>query len=281
MANDEWVSGKVGLAIAGIPLELEMTVPAKPVKAHRMLPVFQKMANAFVDVSVQALEADGQPISCKAGCGACCRQPVPISETEVYQIAELVEAMPEPRRSEIKKKFADGVEHFKKIGWFDRLNEHFAVDKPAEAQDGFKRAIDVVLEYFYEGIPCPFLENESCSIHQDRPVACREYLVTSPAENCAKPTAQTVKVVDLLIKPSRTVRWIGSSGKLSSAGFLTLIRALDLAASTPESFVEKTGERWMADFFGHLAETNIPKKGIKPRPAAGSGSSRKRKSKRR
>ncbi len=280
MANDEWVSGKVGLTIAGVPLELEMTVPAKPVKAHRMLPVFQKMANAFVDVSVQALETEGKKISCKAGCGACCRQPVPISETEVYQIAELVESMPEPRRSEIKKKFADGVEHFKNIGWFDRLNEHFVGGKPTEAQEGFKRAIDVVLEYFYEGVACPFLENESCSIHQDRPVACREYLVTSPAENCAKPTAQTVKVVDLLIKPSRTVRWLGSSGKLSSAGFLTLIRALELAGSTPESFVEKSGERWMADFFGHLAETNIPKKGIKPRPAAGKGSNRKRKSKR-
>src|SRR5207247_591640 len=41
-------------------------------------------------------------------------------------------------------------------------------------------------------IPCPFLEEESCSIHLDRPVQCREYLVTSPPEYCAHPTAETV-----------------------------------------------------------------------------------------
>jgi Fe-S-cluster containining protein len=42
------------------------------------------------------------------------------------------------------------------------------------------------LDYFRLGIACPFLEDESCSIHPYRPSACREYLVTSPAENCAR-----------------------------------------------------------------------------------------------
>ncbi len=41
--------------------------------------------------------------------------------------------------------------------------------------------------YFHLGIACPFLEDESCSIHADRPISCREYLVTSPAVNCADP----------------------------------------------------------------------------------------------
>lgn len=271
MDQNEWVTGNVAVTIDGIPLQMEMTVPAKPVKPQRMLPVFQQMANSLVDISVNAIESVGQKISCKAGCGACCRQPVPIAEAEVYQIAELVEAMPDPRRTEIKKKFADAVAHFKSIDWFDRLNEHFAAAKPATDEEGFKKAIDVVLEYFREGIPCPFLENESCSIHLSRPIACREYLVTSPAENCSKPTAQTVDVVDLLIKPSRTVKAIANTGKLRGAGYLTLIRALELAEAVPEDFVEKTGERWMADFFSHLAQTKIPKKGIKPpkpKPAA-------------
>jgi Fe-S-cluster containining protein len=264
MSEGEWVTGNVAVTIDGIPLKMQMTVPAKPVKPHRMLPIFQQMTNAMVDISVNALESDGKAISCKAGCGACCRQPVPISETEVYQIAELVDAMPEPRRTEVRQKFASAVDHFKSIGWFDRLNSHFAAGRAAADDNDFKQAIDVVLEYFYEGVPCPFLENESCSIHQSRPVACREYLVTSPAENCSKPTAQTVAVVDLLIKPSRTVRGLGATGALNSAGYLTLIRALELAEAVPESFVRKTGERWMADFFSNLSNSRIPKKGIKP-----------------
>jgi len=76
--NEEWVTTKGVLTINKIPIELEMTVPAKPLKPHRMLPIFHQMANAFTDVGVEAVQAGGESISCKVGCGACCRQPVPI-----------------------------------------------------------------------------------------------------------------------------------------------------------------------------------------------------------
>jgi Fe-S-cluster containining protein len=264
MPENDWVTGEVAVNIGGLPLKMQMTVPANPVKPQRMLPIFHQMANALVGISVNAIEDAGAKISCKAGCGACCRQPVPISEIEVYQIAELVKSMPEPRRTIVKKRFADGSEHFNQMGWFNRLNEHFEPSADRSDPGSFRKATDVILEYFYEDVPCPFLEDESCSIHEARPIACREYLVTSPAENCAKPTAETVRVVDLLIKPLTTVRHLGSTGNMHSEGFLTLIRALELAETYPERFVEKTGERWMADFFSHLSKTKIPKKGVRP-----------------
>jgi Fe-S-cluster containining protein len=266
MAENEWVTGNVRLNIKGYPLEMEMTVPAMPVKPHRMLPVLQQMASSLVEASAQTVESQGKTISCKAGCGACCRQPVPISEVEVYQIAELVESMPEPRRSVIKQRFADGVAHFKKVGWFDKINGQYEDGKKKESVTAVREAIDVVMEYFYEGIPCPFLENESCSIHPNRPIACREYLVTSPAENCAKPTAQTVRVVDLILKPSRTVRELGRTGQMKDYGLLTLIRALELAELVPENFEEKTGEAWMADFFRSLTKQEVPE--IQPEPVS-------------
>lgn len=258
--SPEWKTGTVKLSVSGIPMEFEMTVPAAPVKPNRMLPIFHQMANAFVDVGVQAVESTGDKISCKAGCGACCRQPVPIAEIEVYQIAELVESMPEPRRSIVKQRFADGVEHFRRIGWFDKMNSQYEGGKAKESETAVREAIDVVLEYFYEGVPCPFLENEACSIHESRPVACREYLVTTPAEFCSKPTAETVNVIDLLIKPSRSMRKLGATNKLDDAGLLTLIRALELAERTPETFAEKSGQDWMADYFGVLTNSDIPSK---------------------
>jgi NADH:ubiquinone oxidoreductase subunit D len=49
--------------------------------------------------------ASGATVSCKKGCGACCRQLVPVSEIEARQLKELVEQMPEPRRSEIWARF--------------------------------------------------------------------------------------------------------------------------------------------------------------------------------
>ena len=276
MAENEWITGKVVLNVRGIPLDLEMTVPANPVKPHRMLPIFQQMANSFTEIGVAAVESEGKSISCKAGCGACCRQPVPISEVEVYQIAELVEAMPEPRRNVIKKRFSDAVNHFQKNGLIDLLKKHYDHGRAKTSREQIQEAMDVVMKFFYEGVPCPFLEDESCSIHQNRPIVCREYLVTNPAVNCASPTAKNIDLVPLPIKPSRTVEHLGRTGRMKDEGFLLLIRALELAEKYPENFPEKSGKDWMADFFSKLTESDVNEAANSPKPSRPSRKKRKR-----
>lgn len=266
MAENEWVTGTIRVSIAGHPLEMSMTVPAKPIKPHRMLPVFHQMTNSFVGLSVEAATAEGEAVSCKAGCGACCRQPVPLAEVEVYQLAELVEAMPEPKKSEIKERFSASADHFRKIGWFDRVGRFSELARTEPEETVAEEVKNAVHQYMDERIPCPFLEEESCTIHESRPIACREYLVTSPAENCYDPTAATVKKVDMIMEPSKILKHLGTTGSFANAGLLPLVRALELADNVPEHFVEKTGERWVADFFGIMTRSEIPKKGIKAKP---------------
>lgn len=265
MQNEDWITGKINLKIAGRSLEMEMTVPTKPVKPQRMLPVFQQMTNSFVEMSVRETEAAGRKISCKAGCGACCRQGVPLAEVEAYQIAELVESMEEPRRTRIKKRFADACEHFRQINWFERMENCEELKKTEEKEFVMKELESAVLEYFYQGIPCPFLENESCSIHENRPLSCREFLVTSPAENCDHPTAETIKKVKLLTKLSQYLLSISSSENSMKMGFVPLISALEFAAEFPENFPERPGQRWVTEFFENLAQTEIPDEGIRQR----------------
>src|SRR5580700_4908634 len=101
------VTASVDLNIGEYRLQARLTVPAGPTPVRMMLPVIQNFANALVDVAVKAVEDKGKTISCKAGCGACCRQLVPISETEARAIADLVEQLPEPRRAEIRRRFID------------------------------------------------------------------------------------------------------------------------------------------------------------------------------
>ena len=209
MQNEEWITGKVNIKIAGRPLSMEMTVPTAAVKPQRMLPIFQQMASSFVNLSVEAVNAVGAEISCKAGCGACCRQAVPLAEIEIYQIAELVESMEEPRRTEIKNRFAAGCDHFENIKWFERMENCAELARTAAPEIAEKALESAVLEYFHQGVPCPFLENESCSIHQVRPLVCREYLVTSPAENCSEPSAENISKVPLLTKPSKPLMAVG------------------------------------------------------------------------
>lgn len=268
MQNEDWVTGNIGLNIGGKPLNMQVTVPGKPVKPHRMLPIFHQMTNAFVDVSVQAVESKGKKISCKAGCGACCRQPVPISEIEAYQLAELVETMDEPRKSEIKRRFGDAFAQLQSMNWFEKMQNCSELAKTETPENVMKEGFKMAMEYFHQAIACPFLENESCSIHQSRPVACREYLVTSPAENCSAPTAETVDVIDLLIKPSENLKFVGRTQNLAKIGFIPLISSLEIVKQFPENFIEKKGERWLADFFQMLTQREIPKKGVKSKPKA-------------
>jgi Fe-S-cluster containining protein len=251
MKTEDWVTGQITLSVHGAPLEMQMTVPAKPVKPQRMLPIFGQIANSFTDLGVKAIEDANQKISCKKGCGACCRQPVPLAEIEAYQIAELVENLPEPRRSEIKNRFEKACQHFQNVGWFERL------DNCADLTSTERKKI--ISDYFFEGVACPFLENESCSIHQDRPLACREYLVTSAAEHCATFSAETIKTIGLPIKPSESLRKVGQTRELHPINFIPLILALEWAEKYPEKFAEKTGEQWMADFFRNLTDGEIPK----------------------
>lgn len=250
--NSEWITGKIKISIGGAPLEMQMTVPAKPVKLRRMLPIFQQMSNSFTEIGVADVENAGKRVSCKKGCGACCRQPVPLAEVEAFAIAELVENLPEPRRGDIKKRFDEACRHFFGIKWFEKL-DRCAIAGKEERQK-------VVEEYFHENIACPFLEDESCSIHEARPLACREYLVTSPAANCAEFTAEAIDLVPLPAKPSETLRKIGNSKKLNEVvNFLPLILALFWAEKYADEFPEKTGEGWMADFFQTLTNSPLPK----------------------
>lgn len=254
-ADNEWVSGQITLELDGIPIDMNLTVPANPVKPQRMLPIFQQMTNSFVDMGVRSVEALGEEISCKKGCGACCSQPVPVAEIEAYQLAEIVESLPEPRRTEVREKFERAFAHFAEIGWFERLSEC--------AGQTHKEQEQVVLEYFHEGISCPFLEDGACSIHQDRPLACREYLVTSPAENCSNPSAQSVKLIELPLKPSKTLMKVGQKRQITGVNFIPLVLSLKWVEANKDEFEEKSGEEWVADFFRNLTKKEIPEEAKK------------------
>jgi len=252
LENEELITGNVKITIGGRPVAIELTVPVKPVKSRRMLPVFQGISDLFTEIGEKEVAARGEQISCKKGCAACCRQLIPLAEIETHHIAELVESLPEPTRAQIKQRFEKAWHHFTKIGWIDRLDASAAAT-PEKRQS-------LAVEYFQEYIDCPFLEDESCLIHENRPLACREYLVTSPAEHCFALDGEKIKMVSLPAKPSETVREITNSVNLNRiVNFVPLVLALEWAKRFPDASLALSGEQWMAKFFTRLTKSEIPK----------------------
>jgi Fe-S-cluster containining protein len=227
-------------------VEMEVTLPAGPTRLGSLLPVFQKMADGLVDLSAERAGAEGRAVSCRKGCGACCRQLVPISEVEARAIGRLVEEMPEPRRSEIRARFARARERLAEAGVLAKLEDRQAF-KDADAPT-FGRS------YFHLGIACPFLEDESCSIHADRPIACREYLVTSPAVNCADPRPGTIDPVELPGKVWTALARADSAGRPGRfIAWVPLVLAPDWAAAHPDASEPRPVEEVFKGVFAELA----------------------------
>jgi Fe-S-cluster containining protein len=100
-----------------------------------------------------------------------------MSDLEARVLADLVEGMPEPRRSAVRARFAAIGQRMAGAGLPTPTGN--AADLPQQQLEALGQA------YFELGIACPFLEDERCSIYDDRPLVCRKVAVTSPAGLCS------------------------------------------------------------------------------------------------
>ena len=53
--------------------------------------------------------------------------------------------------------------------------------------------------YFRLGLPCPFLIDEACSIHDRRPMACREHVAVSPVGHCSDFLDPFIRMMSLYV----------------------------------------------------------------------------------
>ncbi|HYT93688.1 MAG TPA: YkgJ family cysteine cluster protein [Gemmataceae bacterium] len=242
----ETVTATAQVSVGGWVLNARLSVPTAPTPLRTMLPVVQQLADGMISLAVRTVEEEGKQISCKAGCGACCRQLVPITEVEARNIRDLVDGMPEPRRSQVRARFAEARRRLQEAGVLERLEQR--------GQWSAEEFQTIGLEYFYLGIPCPFLEDESCSIHPERPITCREYLVTSPAENCSHPTAENIDWVGLAVKVWRELALFAKVAPGAQyLRWVPLVLAPEWADTHPEEPELRPGPKWLEELFERIA----------------------------
>ncbi len=202
---------QVTLRLDGHAGNVTAGVPDRSMSMLELLPVMQDFTGAVVQMAEQVAEREGKSISCCAGCGACCSQLVPIAPVEAIHLERVVDTMPEPRRSAIRKRFAEAIDRLQEAGMLEQLEDVMGADNVDSAER--QRIGD---DYFRIGLPCPFLEEGSCSIYADRPLICREYLVTSPAVHCERPTPETIDVLPLPAKSARALISLGAERSSNS-----------------------------------------------------------------
>lgn len=228
MAESAHSTATLRLAMGDLRIAHPITVPNAAVPAAEIVPALQGLVNAVVE----AAEA-GKAVSCRKGCGACCRQLVPVSRTEGERLLRLVDSFPPERRKTLTTRFAAA---------------EAAIDAAGLAQRGGRTDRELSLAYFALGVPCPFLEDESCSIHPERPLVCREYLVTSPAELCSGPAQEGVTPVGVP-KVSVAARGLQDDGD----DWFPLARLMAWGRTRARKTIRRTGPEWVQRFLKGLS----------------------------
>lgn len=218
---------------------ITVPLPAGEVPAYAVLPALRALVDAMMQRVKDASAGRGETITCRAGCGACCRQYVPVSDLEARALAALLERMPEDRQARVRARFADAEARLREAGMWDRLARGGRM-LPSEH-------MPLVVNYFHLGIACPFLEDEACSIHPDRPLICREYLVVSPETHCAK--LERTKIKRLAAPQTSTALHVmDGAHDPDNYNVFPLVALLDWVRRHPGEPERRTAEAWINHF---------------------------------
>ena len=236
------------LPVGEISLQASAQLPLGRTTLTELLPILQNLENVIVDKVGDEARGAGKSISCRAGCGACCRQMVPVSLFEAEALTAWMRSLPEARRIELERRFHGALSALRDAGVIDKiLSNEWELDE--------ERTTQLAIDYFHTGAACPFLEDESCSIHPMRPLSCREYLVTSPAELCRDPSANEVSGVRLPVKLSRALYAFGQQMTQDARGWIPLVFLLAWGRSgaKPGEYVAGSGREVLRAFLEQVS----------------------------
>ncbi len=245
------VSVEFALAVGEGRISVTAVVPSGQTNLTQILPVLQAIDDSLIASVASATAQAGHPISCKAGCGACCRQLVPITIFEAEALAIWIRSLPQSTQQEIAERFHQALLKLSAAGLIDRLVQMSKEDWRSEAEISQRMGID----YLYQRIPCPFLVDESCSIHPIRPLICREYLVSSPPANCEDPSVFQVAPVHPPVRLFPALAQISAELEHDTRGWIPLVFlfAWMKTNSHPGQFISGTGPEVLYEFVKRLA----------------------------
>jgi len=251
--SQETVTVNFTVGIDGGKFTASAIVPSGQTNLTQILPVLQALDNSFIEGVTAQLAETGRTVSCKAGCGACCRQMVPLSIFEAEALSDWIRTLPESHQQELARRFHQSLLELAAAGLIDRM---VSEDWLAETESARQLALD----YLYQRIPCPFLENESCSIHPIRPLICREYLVTSAPEHCVDPGTLQVAPVHLPLNFSRVLNRIGAEIEHDTRGWIPLLFlfAWMKSGARPGEAVSGEGPQVLYEFVKRIGEAQPP-----------------------
>ncbi len=166
------------LDILGEPVHFQINVADRYARLSEMVPFARALSSKLAKIVSDRLSAGGKSVLCRKCCTACCNYLVPLSIPEVFRLRQEVLAMPAEQGKSVMQSCLCAA---KKI--LDERPEDFDINESTQTKNQTQISR---LSRWYAGLrlPCPFLSNNMCVSYEQRPIACREHMVTGSAIFC-------------------------------------------------------------------------------------------------
>jgi len=165
----------------GIPLEMQGAYAD-------MAALYEDVArNMTVVLDVHA--GMGLVPSCSKGCDACCHQLVLSTVAEAREMAHALESLEPAPRSLV----AGRIDHWLEVTGPLRHALQQANDETLD------EVVDTMAaQYWQQRIPCPFLVERACILHDARPLACRQHHALGDPVHCGEADGQNVDQMEAM-----------------------------------------------------------------------------------
>jgi Fe-S-cluster containining protein len=225
MASQSTERYEIALNTPAGQITTSVEVPTGFVPVAALVPVARRLGEQALALEQARSTEKGRDLSCRKGCAACCRMMVPLSPPEAFALRDYVRSLPPDRQRRIGERFAQAKSVLLAHGLWRRLLEMGETTEPPD--DAALEPIN--RDYYALRMACPFLEDELCSIYEERPAACRELLVTSPAEWCQDLVHNPVEQLPVPVRVGPALSLMWSDVTNSPARLIPLPTALDWA----------------------------------------------------
>ncbi|MCA9460492.1 MAG: YkgJ family cysteine cluster protein [Nitrospira sp.] len=211
------------------PIQASVAVPSGFIPLTTIIPLMQSIGSEIQELASTAITKTREPISCQKGCAACCRMLIPMAPPEALALKTYVETWEPSRRDVLLARLQSIQDQLQKAGLDEPLKQ--VVFSQEQFTDEDLEPINHA--YYALRIPCPFLENEACSIYDYRPSACRELLVTSPAERCQDFANQDIHPIPVPVRIGTVLSHLWSTLHQGPIRLIPLPYALLWADNSP------------------------------------------------
>jgi len=175
----------LALDIFGEALHIQIAYRDCQATLADIMPVARLLSSKIIQIALSNLHCNGVTVPCAKGCIAhCCSFLVPLSVPELFQLKDDIIAMPQSQRKRIVRKSTLAARCILKSpppGIFADKSENPSYNETERIP---------LISHWYANLElaCPFLNEpeKTCGIYNHRPLACREYFVTTHPSQCAR-----------------------------------------------------------------------------------------------